>query len=182
MARCAGDGIIRSSAATRYQLDLWRQAGSVTAPLRASTPHGTCASAMKAACAAGRSAANDAANLSRSKNRTPPRGGRIGGTVAPGAGSATRVPTDSPWSGARQRMTHAAGRTLVLPATTAMSSPNPPLSDEAAEAIGRELQLTLVELIGLSLAGKQLQWTSYGREFATVHLHRSKLVEEFCAL
>jgi starvation-inducible DNA-binding protein len=79
-------------------------------------------------------------------------------------------------------MTHAAGRTLVLPATTAMSSPNPPLSDEAAEAIGRELQLTLVELIGLSLAGKQLQWTSYGREFATVHLHRSKLVEEWRAL
>jgi starvation-inducible DNA-binding protein len=61
-------------------------------------------------------------------------------------------------------------------------SPNPPLSDEVAEAIGRELQLTLVELIALSLAGKQLQWTSYGREFVSVHHQMGLLVDEWRAL
>src|SRR6266702_8891960 len=71
MARCAGGGIIRSSVATRYQLGLIRQAGSVIEPPRASTPHGTCASAMNAASAAGTSPANDAWNFSRSKNKNP---------------------------------------------------------------------------------------------------------------
>jgi hypothetical protein len=41
MVRWAGGGIIRSSVATRYQLGLLRQAGSVIVPLRASTPHGS---------------------------------------------------------------------------------------------------------------------------------------------
>jgi starvation-inducible DNA-binding protein len=58
-------------------------------------------------------------------------------------------------------------------------SPNPPLPDEVSEAIGQQLQLTLVELIALSLAGKQLQWTSYGREFVSVHRHLGKLVDEW---
>jgi hypothetical protein len=49
MARCAGGGFIRSSVATRYQLGLGRQAASVIDPPRASTPHGTCESAMKEA-------------------------------------------------------------------------------------------------------------------------------------
>lgn len=61
-------------------------------------------------------------------------------------------------------------------------SPNPPLPDETCEAIGRQLQLTLVELIALSLAGKQLQWTSYGREFVSVHRHLGLLVDEWRAL
>jgi hypothetical protein len=39
--RCAGGGIILSSVATRYQLGLAFQAGSVTEPDRAPTPHGT---------------------------------------------------------------------------------------------------------------------------------------------
>src|SRR5712671_6655659 len=63
----AGGGIILSSAVTRYQLGLVRQAGWVTCPPRASTPQGTCESAMNAARSAGRSPANDAGNLSRSK-------------------------------------------------------------------------------------------------------------------
>src|SRR3954452_4751805 len=104
MARCAGGGIIRSSDATRYQLGLLRQAGSLTAPLSASTPHGTWESAMNAAASAGTSAANERANLSRSRNRNPSRGGRIGGTGAPGGGSAIRVLTDSPASGAKAAM------------------------------------------------------------------------------
>src|SRR4051794_20488682 len=71
MARWAGGGIMRSSLATRYQLGLMRQAGSVMVPWSASTPHGTCASAMKAAAAAGRSAANALANFALSRNRNP---------------------------------------------------------------------------------------------------------------
>src|SRR3954452_24008288 len=91
MARCAGGGIMWSSVATRYQLGFARHAGSVTVPLSASTPHGTCESAMNAASSAGRSAANESANFSRSRKRNPSTGGSIGGTGAPGGGSAIRV-------------------------------------------------------------------------------------------
>jgi starvation-inducible DNA-binding protein len=59
---------------------------------------------------------------------------------------------------------------------------NPPLPDEVCGEIGKQLQLTLVELIALSLAGKQLQWTSYGREFAGVHRHLGEVVDEWRAL
>jgi hypothetical protein len=59
---------------------------------------------MNAACAAGRSAANEPANLSRSRNRNPSLGGRIGGTGAPGGGSAISELTDSPLSGANAAM------------------------------------------------------------------------------
>jgi starvation-inducible DNA-binding protein len=58
-------------------------------------------------------------------------------------------------------------------------TPNPPLPDEVCGEIGTQLQLTLVELIALSLAGKQLQWTSYGREFVSVHRHLDQLVDEW---
>src|SRR5215467_2071978 len=100
MKCCAGGGIMRSCVVSRYQLGLIAQAGSVILPPRASTPHGTCESAMKAACSAGRSAANEAWNLSRSRNKNPSAGGRIGGSGAPGGGLAMSVFTDSPWSGA----------------------------------------------------------------------------------
>src|SRR5260221_10720833 len=79
IARWAGGGIIRSSVVTRYQLGFVRQAGSVIEPLRASTPHGTCESAMNAACSAGTSPANEAWNFARSRKRKPSLGGRIGG-------------------------------------------------------------------------------------------------------
>src|SRR3954452_2377271 len=107
--RCAGGGIIRSSVVTRYQLRLLRHAGSLIVPAKASTPHGTCESAMNSASSEGTSPANDAWNLSRSRNRKPScggriggtgaPGGRIGGTGAPGGGSAISVFTDSPASG-----------------------------------------------------------------------------------
>ena len=58
-------------------------------------------------------------------------------------------------------------------------TPNPPLSDDVSEEIGRQLQLTLVELIALSLAGKQLQWSVYGREFVGVHRHLGELVADW---
>ena len=60
--------------------------------------------------------------------------------------------------------------------------PNPPLPDEVAGEIGKQLQLTLVELIALSLAGKQLQWSCYGREFLSVHRHLGEIVDEWRAL
>src|SRR5262245_20856928 len=63
-------GIIRSSVATRYQLGLLCQAGSLIVALRASTPHGTCESAMNAACSALKSPAKEAWNFSRSRTGT----------------------------------------------------------------------------------------------------------------
>src|SRR5215217_9433213 len=96
MKRWAAGGIIRSSVATRYQLGFVFQAGSLTAPSSAPTPHGTCESAMNAAFSASTSAANEAANLTLSRNRKPSCGGRIGGTGAPGAGSLINEETDSP--------------------------------------------------------------------------------------
>jgi starvation-inducible DNA-binding protein len=57
--------------------------------------------------------------------------------------------------------------------------PNPPLPDEVCEEVGRQLQVTLAELIALSLAGKQVQWTSYGREFVSVHRHLDHVVDEW---
>ena len=45
MSSCAAGGIILSSVAIRYQLGLFLHAASVTAPLSASRPHGTCESA-----------------------------------------------------------------------------------------------------------------------------------------
>jgi hypothetical protein len=76
----------------------------VTAPPSASTPAGTWESAMNAASFSGTSAAKDAANLSRSRNRSPLTGGRIGGSGAPGGGSAISELTDSPSSGANAAM------------------------------------------------------------------------------
>src|SRR2546425_11893782 len=91
MKRCAAGGIIRSSVTTRYQLGLVFHAGSVMAPARASTPPGTCDSAMNAAVSAFTSPANDAANLAQSRNKQPPWGGHIGGARGPGRGDGDRV-------------------------------------------------------------------------------------------
>src|SRR4030095_3065977 len=104
IARCASGGIILSSVATRYQLGLFFHAGSVIAPPSASTPQGTCASAMNAAVSAFTSAAKAAANLALSRNRNPSSGGKIGGTGAPGGGSLMSEATDSPLSGANAAM------------------------------------------------------------------------------
>jgi starvation-inducible DNA-binding protein len=57
--------------------------------------------------------------------------------------------------------------------------PNPPLPDAVSEEVGRHLQLTLVELIALSLAGKQVHWNAYGREFLSLHRHLDQVVDEW---
>ena len=63
--------------------------------------------------------------------------------------------------------------------STQPDGPNPPLADELSEEIVKHLQLTLVELIALSLAGKQLHWNTYGREFLAVHRHLDAVVDEW---
>jgi len=63
--------------------------------------------------------------------------------------------------------------------STQPDRPNPPLSDEICEEVGKQLQLTLIELIALSLAGKQVQWTSYGPHFVGVHRQLRELVAEW---
>jgi hypothetical protein len=62
--------------ATRYQLRLLFHAGSVTAPVSAFTPYGTCESAIKAASVGATSAANASANFARSRKRKPFYGGK----------------------------------------------------------------------------------------------------------
>src|SRR5260370_32036618 len=112
MARCAGGGIIRSSVVTRYQLGLVRQAGSVIDPPRASTPHGTCESAMNAACSAGRSPANEAADFWRSRSRKPACGGQNGRTRATGGRVAIEVVAAPPFSRANRPLLHNAHTSL----------------------------------------------------------------------
>src|SRR5881296_650236 len=100
----AGGGIILSSVATKYQLGLVFQAGSVIVPASAPMPHGTCEAAMNAAASGSTSAANEKWNLAWSRKRKPSCGGSIGGTGAPGRGSLISDDTDSPLSGAKAAM------------------------------------------------------------------------------
>ena len=52
-----------------------------------------------------------------------------------------------------------------------------PLDDEARDATGAALQATLVDLVDLSLVGKQAHWNLVGRQFHDVHLHLDDLVK-----
>jgi starvation-inducible DNA-binding protein len=47
------------------------------------------------------------------------------------------------------------------------------------EGVGRELQAVLVELVDLSLIGKQLHWTVSGRQFRPLHVQLDELVESW---
>src|SRR3954452_6988304 len=53
----------------------------------------------------------------------------------------------------------------------------PALTHHYREEAGRDLQATLVELIDLSLIGKQLHWNIYGRGFKPLHEHLDELVD-----
>jgi starvation-inducible DNA-binding protein len=50
------------------------------------------------------------------------------------------------------------------------------------EGVGQELQATLLELIDLSLIGKQLHWAIVGPLFRPLHLHLDELVESWSEL
>src|SRR6266576_6674649 len=53
----------------------------------------------------------------------------------------------------------------------------PALDEHHRGETGRELQATLVELVDLSLIGKQLHWNIYGRPFKPLHEHLDELVD-----
>lgn len=52
------------------------------------------------------------------------------------------------------------------------------LSPDAAATVAEALQPTLVELIDLSLIGKQLHWAVVGKRFKPVHEHLDDLIDE----
>jgi starvation-inducible DNA-binding protein len=47
------------------------------------------------------------------------------------------------------------------------------------DGVGRELQAVLVELVDLSLIGKQLHWSVIGPHFGPLHLQLDELVESW---
>jgi starvation-inducible DNA-binding protein len=53
----------------------------------------------------------------------------------------------------------------------------PALDEHRRAEVGHELQATLVELVDLSLLGKQLHWNIFGRPFKPLHEHLDELVE-----
>ena len=55
----------------------------------------------------------------------------------------------------------------------------PALGQHAREEAGHLLQLTTVELIALSLMGKQHHWNITGPGFRELHLHLDELVDEW---
>jgi starvation-inducible DNA-binding protein len=62
-----------------------------------------------------------------------------------------------------------------------MSTPTnvPGLGAHEREEVGHQLQDALVELIDLSLHGKQLHWSVVGREFRALHLELDELVDSW---
>jgi starvation-inducible DNA-binding protein len=55
----------------------------------------------------------------------------------------------------------------------------PALGERQRDEVGRELQATLVELVDLSLLGKQLHWNIFGRPFKPLHEHLDQLVDSW---
>ncbi len=52
-----------------------------------------------------------------------------------------------------------------------------PLSADATKVTGEALQATLVDMIDLSLLGKQAHWNVVGPLFKTVHEHLDEVVD-----
>lgn len=55
----------------------------------------------------------------------------------------------------------------------------PAIGHHQRDEAGRELQATVVELIDLSLIGKQLHWNIFGRPFKPLHEHLDELVDSW---
>ncbi len=55
----------------------------------------------------------------------------------------------------------------------------PPIGAHEREEIGRELQATLLELVELSLVGKQLHWSVVGPLFRPLHAQLDELVDSW---
>lgn len=63
--------------------------------------------------------------------------------------------------------------------TTAQEAHLPSLDEHRRRETGSELQATLVELVDLSLIGKQLHWNIFGRPFKPLHEHLDELVDSW---
>jgi starvation-inducible DNA-binding protein len=63
--------------------------------------------------------------------------------------------------------------------TTQSEAHLPALEDHSRGETGRELQATLVELVDLSLIGKQLHWNIAGRPFKPLHEHLDELIDSW---
>jgi starvation-inducible DNA-binding protein len=63
--------------------------------------------------------------------------------------------------------------------TTGSGTHLPALGAHEREAIGRELQGTLLELVDLSLLGKQLHWNVVGPLFRPLHLYLDELIDSW---
>jgi starvation-inducible DNA-binding protein len=66
--------------------------------------------------------------------------------------------------------------------TTAAPSHLPALGSHQRARVGQELQATLLELIDLSLLGKQLHWSVVGPHFRSLHLQLDELVDAWHGL
>lgn len=64
-------------------------------------------------------------------------------------------------------------------ATSDQTTHLPALGHHEREEIGHQLQATLVDLIDLSLIGKQLHWNVVGPLFRPLHLHLDELVDSW---
>jgi starvation-inducible DNA-binding protein len=64
-------------------------------------------------------------------------------------------------------------------ATETHESQLPALDHHRRNHAGQELQATLVELVDLSLLGKQLHWNILGRPFKPLHEHLHELVDSW---
>ena len=62
-------------------------------------------------------------------------------------------------------------------ASTATPAHLPALGAHARDQVGDDLQATLVELLDLSLVGKQLHWSVVGPEFRSLHLQLDELID-----
>jgi starvation-inducible DNA-binding protein len=67
-------------------------------------------------------------------------------------------------------------------ATAASATHLPPVGAHERDEVGRQLQATLVELIDLSLVGKQFHWTVVGPNFRSLHLQLDELVDAWRTL
>jgi starvation-inducible DNA-binding protein len=64
-------------------------------------------------------------------------------------------------------------------ASIAQETHLPALGHHRREEVGHELQATLVELVDLSLLGKQLHWNVVGAVFKPLHEHLDELVDSW---
>jgi starvation-inducible DNA-binding protein len=67
-------------------------------------------------------------------------------------------------------------------AITSDSAHLPALGEHEREEIGDQLQATLLELIDLSLIGKQLHWSVTGPLFRPLHLYLDELIDSWRGL